>query len=92
VDVPRGSNLFYNDVNSLYPFVMQNSPMPIGKATWNANPFLYSRLSSFVYRGDILIIFLASWWLVTRLELRNSTLAYTILPPCRLVSFHPPRW
>jgi len=34
---PKGENLYYYDVNSLYPYVMKIYPMPIGKPTWKAN-------------------------------------------------------
>jgi len=39
VDVykPRGENLYYYDVNSLYPYVMQEYPMPAGKPYWNGD-------------------------------------------------------
>jgi hypothetical protein len=42
VDVykPRGSNLYYYDVNSLYPYVMKTFDMPIGKPIWS--PDLHS--------------------------------------------------
>lgn len=31
---PRGENLFYYDINSLYPYVMKAFPMPVGKPKW----------------------------------------------------------
>jgi hypothetical protein len=36
VDVykPAGNNIYRYDVNSLYPFVMQNSPMPVGNISY----------------------------------------------------------
>lgn len=34
---PIGSNLFYYDVNSLYPFVMKEYPMPGGVPVWHGN-------------------------------------------------------
>ncbi|KAL8128391.1 hypothetical protein AgCh_015109 [Apium graveolens] len=37
VDVYKsyGEYLFYYNVNSLYPYVMQKEPMPTGKPVWN---------------------------------------------------------
>lgn len=34
---PYGENLYYYDVNSLYPYVMQKYPMPCGKPKWYSN-------------------------------------------------------
>ena len=34
---PYGENLYYYDVNSLYPFVMMEFPMPGGEPVWNSN-------------------------------------------------------
>jgi len=35
--IPYGENLYYYDVNSLYPYVMKTFPMPGGKAVWKRN-------------------------------------------------------
>jgi hypothetical protein len=35
--IPYGKNLYYYDVNSLYPFVMKEFNMPSGKPVWNGN-------------------------------------------------------
>lgn len=32
--IPKGTNLYYYDVNSLYPYVMQNFDMPAGHPIW----------------------------------------------------------
>lgn len=32
--IPKGENIFCYDVNSLYPFVMKNSYMPVGNITY----------------------------------------------------------
>ncbi|KAF6154759.1 hypothetical protein GIB67_032371 [Kingdonia uniflora] len=34
---PYGNNLYYYDVNSLYPFITKTYPMPCGKPVWNGN-------------------------------------------------------
>ena len=33
--IPRGENLFYYDVNSLYPYIIQSYNMPGGKPVWH---------------------------------------------------------
>jgi len=35
--IPKGENLYYYDVNSLYPFIMSESLMPGGVPVWHSN-------------------------------------------------------
>lgn len=34
--IPYGDNLYYYDVNSLYPYIMKSFPMPLGAPVWHS--------------------------------------------------------
>lgn len=79
---PYGENIYYYDVNSLYPYVMKTFAMPGGKPVWHGNleVQIFSPISLFRFEKkadvDTFLIFFSSPWYNTNLVAMHTSRSY----------------